>query len=111
MVSAGTGEPNSADAQPERLVQLVTVDTERQRTPEIGVGEPFAKLGVRLVALVDLQQKIGAPKAQIEMDFVVALLLIFQNNRQLAEVDVPFLHVVLARHGTQVDDFQVLHQR
>ena len=45
------------------------------------------------------------------MDLVVALLLVLQDHRQLAEVDVALLQVVLAGDRAQVQDLEVLGQR
>ena len=45
------------------------------------------------------------------MDRVAALLLVLQDHRQLAEVDVALLQVVLARDRAQVQDLEVLGER
>ena len=44
-------------------------------------------------------------------DLVVALLLVLDEDRQLADVHVALLLVELAGDGPQVDDLQVLGQR
>ena len=108
---AGDDEPGVPDAEPERLVDLVAVDAERQRAPEVGVVEPLRDLRVGLVAQVELERAVAAVVAGVEVDLVVALLLVLEEDRQLAEVDVPLLEVVLAGDGAQVEDLQVLGQR
>ena len=45
------------------------------------------------------------------MDRVVALLLVLEDHRQLAEVDVALLQVVVAGDRAQVQDLEVLGQR
>ena len=62
-------------------------------------------------ALVDVEHDVGAGDAEIEVDLVVALLLVLEEHRQLADVDVPLLHVVLAGDRPQVDDLEVLGER
>ena len=42
------------------------------------------------------------------MHRVVALLLVLDENRELGEVDVPFLRIVFAGNGAQVDDLEIL---
>ena len=108
---AGRRRAGRADAQPECLVDLIAVDAQRQRAAEIGVGEPLRDLGIARVALVDVEHEVGAGKAEIEVDLVVALLLVLQQHRQLAEVDVALLLIVLAGDRAQVDDLEVLGQR
>ena len=45
------------------------------------------------------------------MEFVAALLGIFQKHRQLGEVDEPLLHIVLGSDGAQVHDLGIFRQR
>ena len=100
-----------ADAEPEGLVELVAVEPQRQGAAEVGVGQPLRDLGIGVVALVDLQHRVRAVVGQVEMDGVAALLLVLEDHRQLGDVDVPLLQVVLAGDGAQVQDLEVLGQR
>ena len=50
-------------------------------------------------------------KSEIQMDLVVALGLVIQQHRQLAQVDMPLLLVVFAGHCPQIDDLEVLGER
>ena len=75
------------------------------------VAEPLRDLGVLLVALVAEQPDVGALVRGVEVDAVAALLLVLEQHRQLADVDVARLRVVLAGDGPQVDDLQVLAER
>ena len=97
-----------ADAEPERLVELIAVDAQREGVAEVAVAQPLPDLGVGLEALVDVQCRVGAVGGRVQPDGVVALLLVLQEDRQLAEIRVALLPVVLAGDGAQVDDFQVL---
>ena len=44
--SSGTSRAGRADAEPERLVELVAVDAERERVAEVAVPQPLRDLGV-----------------------------------------------------------------
>ena len=44
----------------------------------------------------------------VEPDRVVALLLVLDDDRQLAEIDVPLLQIVLAGDRAQIEDLGVL---
>ncbi len=83
----------------------------RQRDPELTGAEPLADLRVLLEGLVAEEPHVRALVGRIEVHAVAALLLVLQEHRQLADVDVPGLRVVLARDGAQVDDFEVLAER
>ncbi len=99
-----------AGAQPERLVDLVTVDPERERAAEVRRVEPLADLRIRVVVQVELDDQVTVV-AGVEVDLVVALLLVLEEHGELAEVHVPRGIVVLAGDGAQVDDLEVLGQR
>ena len=45
------------------------------------------------------------------MDGVVALLLVLDDHRQLAEIDVPLLQIILTSNRTKIENFRVLRQR
>ena len=100
-----------ADPEPEGLVELVAVDPHRERAPEVGVLQPLRHLRVGVVAVVDLEGGVGAVGAGVEVDAVVALLHVLQKDRQLGDVGVALLQVVLAGDGAQVQHLQVLGQR
>ena len=84
----GHDRARRARAQPERLVDLVAVDAERQRAAEVGRVQPLGDLGVGVVVQVELDDHVAAVVAGVEIDLVVALLLVLEEHRQLAEVDV-----------------------
>ena len=98
-------------AEPERFVELVAIDAERERMAEILVAQPLHDLGVTLVRVADVQRDVRTVEARIEMHGVVALLRVFQKHRQLGQVHMAFLDVVLAGDGAQVRDLAVLRQR
>ena len=100
-----------ADAEPEGLVELVAVDAHRERAAEIDVLQPLGDLGIGVIAVVDLERGVGAVGAGVEVDAVVALLHVLQKDRQLGDVGVALLQVVLAGDGAQVEHLQVLGQR
>ena len=111
MMSAGIGVPGHAEAEEERLVDLVAVDAERERAAEVEIGEPFLDLGIEAIGEVELQFGIRAVEAGIEMDLVFAARGVLQKHRQFRQIDEP-LHVVeLAGDGAQIDDFGVLGER
>src|SRR5205823_6512369 len=67
-----------ADAEPEGLVELVTVDTERQRVPEVLTLDQLGDLWISLVALVDLERGVRAIDCRVEMNRVLALVLVLE---------------------------------
>ena len=109
--SAGTTEPGRAGAQPERFVDLVAVDAQGQRAAEVGGVHPLGDFRVGLIAQVELDDHIAAVVARVEIELVAAALLVLQEDRHLAEIDMAFLEVVLAGNGPQVEHLQVLRQR
>ena len=60
---------------------------------------------------IHVEHEVGSGKAEIQMNLVVALLLVIEQHRQLAEVDVTFLLVVFPGHRAKVDDLEVLRKR
>jgi len=99
-----------AQAQPERLVQLVPVNAERQRPAKVGRCDPLLDLPVLAVSMIEHEGRITAIEAQIEMDLVVAALRVLQEDRQLGEVDEALHVVVFAPGRPQVHDLRVLDQ-
>ena len=108
--SVGTMEPGRADAEEERLVDLIAVDAERQRVAEIAVPHPLRDLRVSLEALVEVERGVRAVEGGVQAQGVVTLLLVLQEDGQLAEVGVALLPVELTGDGAQVEHFEVLSQ-
>ena len=107
----GCGRTRGGQAEPEGFVQLVAVDAERQRAAEIGGGQQPPDFGIGGVVQVEVQRGVGAVEGEVEMQVVIAAIAVFQNHRQLGQVDMALLHVELAGHGAQVHDFGVVGQR
>ena len=97
-----------AEAEHEHLVDLLTIDAVGERDPEVARAQPFRDLGVLVVALIAEEPDVGALIRRVQVHAVVAPLLVFQQHRQLADVDVASLRVVLAGDRAQVDELQVL---
>ena len=97
-----------ADAEPERLVQLVPVDAHRQRPPEVGRVEPLRHLGVRVVGVVDLERGVGAVQRRVELDVVADLVPVLEEHRELGHRRVALLEVVLAGDRPEVQHLEVL---
>ena len=68
-------------------------------------------LGIALVALVDLERGVRPVDGRVEMNRVLALVLVLEEDRQLVDRGVSLLPVVLAGDGPQVEHFEVLGQR
>ena len=75
------------------------------------VPQPLGDLRIGAEALVGLPGGVRAVGGRVEADRVVALLLVLQEDRQLAHADVALLRVVLAGDGAEVEHFEVLGQR
>ena len=105
-----TGGPRLPQPQPEDLVELVTVDADRQGDAEVPIGQPMRHLGVAFVRLVKEKPGVRARLAGPVADTVVAALLVLQEHGNLFHQDVAALDVVFARNGPQVQDLQVLGQ-
>ena len=108
--SAGAARPGSPWPEPEDLVELVAVDAQRERDAKVLVGQPFADFRVGIVVLVDEEAGIAAMRPLPEADRVVALLLVLFERRQLGDIHVPDLEVVLAGDRAQVGDLEILGQ-
>ena len=77
---------------------------------EVLVLEPFGDLRVSFVADVDVQSGVGAVERRVEVNGVVALLLVFEEDRQFVQAGVTLLLVVLTGDGPQVEHLGVLGQ-
>ena len=89
LVSTGTTEPGvPVPSQNVSLIWSRSMPSD-ERAAEVGRVEPLADLGVGLVAQVELDDHVAAVVAGVEIDLVVALLLVLEEDRQLADVDVP----------------------
>src|SRR4030095_2564891 len=57
-VGRGSYRSRRSDAEPEGLVQLVTVDAECERMAEILVPEQFRDLGITLIRVADVDRRV-----------------------------------------------------
>jgi hypothetical protein len=58
--------------------------------------QPFGDLGVSIIGLVEIHTRIAATVCRIEIDFVVALDLVFEKDRQFANIDMPGVALAMA---------------
>jgi hypothetical protein len=82
--SPGAAEPVWPEAEHERLVDLRAVDAVRQRDAEVARCQPLRDLGVLARSSVAEEPDVGALIGGVEVDAVVALLLVLDQHRQLA---------------------------
>ncbi len=68
----------------ERLVDRGTVDAVRQRNEELARAEPPRDLRILVEALVAEEAHVGALVGRVQVDPIVALLLVLQQHRELA---------------------------
>ena len=107
----GRGRARLPEPEDEGLVDLRAVDAVGQRDAELAGGEPLRDLGVLLEALVAHQADVRPLVRGVQVDPVAAPLLVLEQDRQLADVDVAGLRVVLPGDRPQVDGLQALAQR
>ena len=111
MLSPGAGEPGVPT--PSQNVSFnwsrsMPSDSARRKSALVS---HLRTSGIARETLVHVEHEVGSGKSEIQMDLVVALRLVIEQHRQLAQVDMPLLLVVFPGHRAEVDDLEVLGER
>ena len=96
------GLPGLAQAEKHRLLDLVAIDRERQRDPEVLRRHQLADRRIGRVGHVEGDHRIRAAEGRPGDDAVLAVLLLLLQHRIVGHLDVPRLHVEVAGDGRQV---------
>jgi hypothetical protein len=98
------GPTGSAQAEEEGFVDLRPVGRQGQCPAKVLVENPLLDLGILVVGKVEIDVGVAAVGPGINMDGIVALLLVLDKDGQVGYREVALLLVKLARDGAQVDD-------
>src|SRR5262249_8834450 len=93
---------------PEHFIQLGAGCNERKRAAEVLVTEPPGNLWIGIVVLIHEEASVCTVQPLPEANRIAALLFVLLERRQLGDIHMADLKVVLARDRAQVCNLQVL---